>query len=193
MSDDRHVKLSAELIADERFGISRTRAQRTLRVTTQRGIRSAILPISRRYRADRIFGVRRLNGKFATDTVYGKIKSLRGNVGSQLFSHKCGFKAAYPIQRIDGDHVGNALTQFISDFGVLEHLTFDGASVQTGVRTRFMDAIRKYEVKYHVSGPRQPNENPAGEQSIHQQVKKRWYRIMLKKKVPARLWDYGIN
>jgi hypothetical protein len=52
-----------------------------------------------------------------------------------------------------------------------------------------MDAIRRYEVKYHVSGPRRPNENPA-EQGIHE-LKKRWYRIMLKKKVPPRLWDYG--
>jgi hypothetical protein len=70
-----------------------------------------------------------------------------------------------------------------------DHLTFDGATVQTGPKTRFMSAIRRYEIKYHVSGPRRPNENPA-EQSIHE-VKKRWYRIMLKKKVPIRLWDYG--
>ena len=37
ISDERHVKLSADLIA-ERFGITPTRAQRTIRVTTQRGI-----------------------------------------------------------------------------------------------------------------------------------------------------------
>ena len=188
VSNERHVKVSAELIA-ERFGISPIRAQRTLRVTTQRGVRSAILPITRRYRADRVFGVKRLNGKFATDTAYGKVRSLRGNIGCQLYSHKCGFKACYPIQKIDGNHVGDALTQFISDFGVPQHLTFDGASVQTGPKTRFMETIRRYEIKYHVSGPRRPNENPA-EQSIHE-VKKRWYRIMLKKKVPMRLWDFG--
>jgi len=190
VSDERHTKVSAELIA-ERFGIGPIRAQRTLRVTTQRGIRSAILPISRRYRADRIFGIKRLNGKFATDTAYGKLRSLRSNVGSQLYSHKCGFKVAYPVQRVDGNHVGDTLTQFISDFGVPEHLTFDGAAVQTGPKTKFMQAIRKYEIKYHVSGPRRPNENPA-EQSIHE-VKKRWYRVMLKKKVPSRLWDYGFT
>ena len=78
VSDERHVKVSAELIA-ERFGIGPARAQRTLRVTTQRGIQSAILPISRRYRADRVFGVRRLNGKFATDTAYhGKDTLTKG-------------------------------------------------------------------------------------------------------------------
>jgi hypothetical protein len=116
---------------------------------------------------------------------------LRSNVGSQLYSHKCGFKAAYPIRRVDGNHVGDTLTQFVSDFGAPEHLTFDGAAVQTGPKTKFMQAIRRYEIKYHVSGPRRPNENPA-EQSIHE-VKKRWYQIMLKKKVPPRLWDYGFT
>jgi hypothetical protein len=180
VSNERHAKVSAELVA-ERFSIGPLRAQRTLRVTTQRGVRSAILPLSRRYRADRIFGIKRLNGKFATDTAYGKIRSLRNNVGSQLYSHKCGFKAAYPIQKVDGNKVGDTLTQFVSDFGVPEHLTFDGAAVHTGPKTKFMQAIRKYEIKYHVSGPQRPNENPA-EQSIHE-VKKRWYRIMLKKKV----------
>jgi hypothetical protein len=83
---------------------------------------------------------------------------LRGNIGSQVYFHKCGFKVSYPIQKIDGNYVGDTLTQFISDYGVPEHLTFDGASVQTGPKTRFMDAIRKYEIKYHVSGPRRPNE-----------------------------------
>ena len=59
--------MSAELLAG-RFGIGLERARHNLKATTQRGTRSALLPISRRYRADRQFGVRRLNGKFATDT-----------------------------------------------------------------------------------------------------------------------------
>jgi hypothetical protein len=42
---------------------------------------------------------------------------------------------------------------------------------------------------YHVSAPRRPNKNPA-EQGIHE-LKKHWYRIMLKGKVPLRLWNYG--
>ena len=131
VSDERHTKASAELIA-ELFGIGPTRPQRTLQVSTQRGVRSVILPISRRYRADRVFGVKRLNGKFATDTAYGKLRSLRSNIGCQLYSHKSGFKTAYPIEEIDGNHVGNALTQFINNYGAPEQLTFDGAAVQTG-------------------------------------------------------------
>ena len=55
-----------------------------------------------------------------------------------------------------------------------------------------MDAIRRgYEIKYHVSGPRRPNKNPA-EQSIHE-IKRRGYHVMLKKKVLPRLWEYGFT
>ena len=141
VSTERHAKVSAELLAD-RFRIGPKRAQRTLRVTTQRGVRSAILLISGRYRADRVFGVKRLNGKFATDTAYGRIKSLRGNVGSQIYPHKCGFKVVHPIPKVNGNYVGDTLAQFIGDFGVPERLTFDGASVQKGPITWFMDVIR---------------------------------------------------
>ena len=140
VSDARHVKVSADLIA-ERFGIGPTWAQRTLRVTTQRGVRSVILLITRRYQADRVFWVKRLNGKQATDMAYGKVQSLRSNIGCQLYSHNCGFKACCPIQKIDGNHVGDTLTHFISNYGAPQHLAFDGASVQTGPKTRFMDAI----------------------------------------------------
>ena len=116
VSSERHSKVTAELVA-ERFGISPVRAQRTLRVKTQRGIRSAILLIRRRYRADRMFAVKRFHGKFATDTAYSKkVKLLRGNIGAQWFTHKCGFKASYPMQRKNGDSVGHALTQFINDY-----------------------------------------------------------------------------
>ncbi len=83
VSDEQHSKVSAEMIA-ERYGIGPVRAQKTLRVTTQRGVGSAILPISRRYRADRVFGVKKLNGTFSTYTAYGKLRSLRSKVGAQI-------------------------------------------------------------------------------------------------------------
>lgn len=146
VSSERHVKVSAELLAD-RFGIGPKRAQRTIHVTTQHGVRSAILPISRRYQADRVFNVKCLAGKFAMDTAYGTLKSLRENVGSQVYSHKCRFKTAYPMMKVDGNQVGDNLTQFIGNYGAPpEHLTFDGASVQTGLKMRFMQAIRRCEI-----------------------------------------------
>ena len=79
-----------------------------LRETRQRGTRSAILPIGRRYRADRMYDVKRLNGQFSTDTLYGNVTSLRGNKASQIYSHKCGFKTAYHISKVNNEQVGQS-------------------------------------------------------------------------------------
>ena len=68
-------KRAAEMLADS-FGIGLERARQTLKAITQRGTRSALLPIVKRYRADRQFGVKRLNDKFATDTIWAKIRNL---------------------------------------------------------------------------------------------------------------------
>ena len=86
VSNKQHAKVSAELVA-ERFGICPLCAQQTVRVTTQRGVRSATLPLSRRYRADRLFGIKWLNGKLATDTACEKMRSLR---------NKCRFTIILP-------------------------------------------------------------------------------------------------
>jgi hypothetical protein len=120
-------------------------------------MRSAILPISRRYRADKRFMVKRLQGKFATDTLYPKVKSLRSNMATQLYMHKCGFVKPYHLKRVDGENVGDTLADFIHEFGAPESLTFDGAAVQVGSNTRFMKLIRQNDINYHVSSPRRPN------------------------------------
>ena len=189
VSTERHRKASAESIA-ELWGIGLKRAYATLDATLQRGTRSAILPISRRYRSDRIHGMKRLATKFATDTIYPDEKSLNGHTCAQIFSTKAGFAVAYPMDNNTSASIDQALRNFSHDFGIPQHLTFDGATTQTGKHTEFMKTIRKYDIKHHVSSPRRPNENPA-EGSI-QLIKRRWFRIMTKQLVPQRFWDYGL-
>lgn len=191
ISNDRHSRVSHDVLA-ERFAIIGTeRAKATMRVTTQRGLRSAILPLSRRYRADRMYLANRLNGKFATDLAYFKVKSLHQNIAAQIYSHKCGFMSPHPIPRVDGENIGNTLSEFISDYGIPDHLTFDGAAAQVGSQTRLMKLVKKNEINWHVSAPRRPNQNPA-EGSIRE-LKKKFYRIKLKKGVSDRLWDYLVK
>ena len=189
-STDRHAKATAEAIAD-RFGIGIERARATMAATTQRGTRSAILPISRRYHADRMFEVKRLKGKFSTDTLWYKNRTIRGNVASQVYSHKCGFTAIYHLTKANGEQVGNSLNDFVHEYGAPSHLTYDGAAVQIGSKTRFTNSIRKYDIQSHVSGPRRPNENPS--EAAIRELKKRWYRIQSRKQVPNRLSDYGLT
>ena len=115
ISTDRHSQLTAETLS-ENFMIGPGRAKATLDATIQRGTKSAILPIARRYRADRMFKVPRLHSKFATDTVWMKKKSLRSNIASQLYTHKCGFNAPYHMIKANGENVGNSLNDFVHDY-----------------------------------------------------------------------------
>lgn len=96
VSTQRHSKATAETLC-KRFLISPNKARATLQATTQKGLRSAILPIGRRYRADRMFDVRRLHGKFYTDTLWGTTNSLRSHAASQVYYHKCSFVAIYHL------------------------------------------------------------------------------------------------
>ena len=134
--------------------------------------------------------MKRLNSRFATDTFYADQKSLNQNMCAQIYSHKNGLTAIYPMERATGDTIGQSLLNFGRDYGIPEHLTFDGASAQVGKNTLFMKTIRKFQCAYHVSSPRRPNENPA--EAAIQETKKRWYRAMMKRHVPKRLWDFGI-
>jgi hypothetical protein len=59
VSTERHSSATAEALS-ERFGIGIHRARRTLDATLQNGVRSALLPLERRYRADRRKKIKKL-------------------------------------------------------------------------------------------------------------------------------------
>ena len=73
-SSERHTDVSPQDLS-ERWNISIQQATATLKKTTQWFIRSAVLPLLRRYRADRMFKRKTLDGKWATDTMDGRCKS----------------------------------------------------------------------------------------------------------------------
>ena len=54
ISDERHTSVTPAILS-ERWCIGIVQARNMIKVTTQKGVRSAILPLSRRYRADRVF------------------------------------------------------------------------------------------------------------------------------------------
>ena len=190
ISYERHKKLNAKTLS-ENWCVGLIKAQATLEATTQNFKRSAILPISRRYRADRFYDLKKLDGKFSTDTIWADVKSVNQHKYAQVYTHKCGFSVVYPIDNMTGDAIGQTLIDFIHDFGIPAFLTFDGHKSQVNSGSLFMRTIRKHHIKFHVSEPRKPEQNPA-EGGIRE-LKRRWYHIMVKKSVPRRLWDYGIT
>ena len=77
-----------------------------LKVNTQQFKMSAILPISRRYRADMFYNVNKLNEKFSA--------------------------ISYNMDSITVDNTGLSLQDFTHDYVVSAHLTFDGHPLQVG-------------------------------------------------------------
>ena len=57
------------------------------------------MPLSRRYRADRMFQKKLLDGMWDFDTMYGQTKSLDGNIFAQFFSNGTLFAEIYPMSR----------------------------------------------------------------------------------------------
>ena len=188
VSSNRHSQVTSENLSD-RWNIGLRQARQTLQVTTQKGVRSAIMPLSRRYRTDLMYQQRKLrNQKFYTDTLIGKYKSLTNNTCMQIFANEAQFVKAYPMQ--SKGSAGAALRQFVRDYGVPEKLTSDGAGEQSGPNTEFMRIVRKHGIDHHLSEPHRPNQNRA--ESVIREVKRKWFRQMTKRRVPKRLWDYGI-
>jgi hypothetical protein len=65
LSQDRHSRTTPEELS-ERWGLSIAQAKLTLKATTRNLVRSALMPLARRYRVDRMFQPNRIEGIFAT-------------------------------------------------------------------------------------------------------------------------------
>ena len=128
-SKERHATVTSSDLS-ERWYIGLGQATQTLKVTTQRFMRSAILLLARRYRMDRMFIRPRICGTIYTDTMNGRYKSLDDNKHAQIFANESFFATAYPMEHKSS--AGQALKQFISDFGIPDKLVCDGAAEQVG-------------------------------------------------------------
>ena len=135
----------------ERWFICLKQATQTIKSTSQRLLRSAILPLAQRYRADRMYKCPRLRGVVYTDTMHGHFKSLDGNKYAQIFTTEDYFAAAYPME--SKALASDALKEFITDYGVPGKIILDRAGEQTGKRSTFMEQVQKHHIDYHVTEP----------------------------------------
>ena len=86
------------------------------------------------------------------------------------------------MQDAKSSTVARSLENFCHDFGVPNFLTFDSATNQKGLRSVFITTICEHHIDHHVSSPRRYNEKST--EGIVRILKTRWYRIMMKKRVP---------
>ena len=86
---------------------------------------------------------------------------------------------------------GDALRTFINDVGVPGNLIVDGPKEQNGRNTKFTKQVRKHDIQLHVIDPERHNQN-SGE-SVIRELRRKWFRVMIRKWVPRKFWDYGVR
>ena len=105
LSKNRHSSTTAEDLS-KRWGLSISQAALTLKVTTRKLTRSAIMPLTRRYRADQMFDVRSIHAKMSTDTMDARFHSIHDEKYFQVFGNKKIFVEAYTINKKSDFHLG---------------------------------------------------------------------------------------
>ena len=126
----------------------------TLKTTTQIGIRHAVRPLSRRYRTDtQMMHYRRLDTTFYSNTMFSKVKSLKGNVCAQVFVAENCVRVQPMTTKADA---GRVLQVLAEDVGVPNHILVDGSKEQTGPNTMFMKTVRWLKMKIRNTEPYSP-------------------------------------
>ena len=185
----RHSSVTPEELA-RKWRIGLQTAKDTLKVTTQNGIRHALHPLKRRYRTDNMsLSLRRLNTRFYTDTLFAKVKSLKGNTCAQVFAtDDIGFVRVHPMS--SKSQAGEALRGLAEDIGVPNEIVCDGASEQVGPKSDFYKTVNYLRSRIKQTEPYSPWQNNA--ETAIRELKKRWKHRMATKRIPRRLWDFGL-
>jgi hypothetical protein len=162
-------------------------AASTLKATTQLVVRHALHPLHKRFRTEAAqlrypcLGGR--FGRFSSDTMFAKTKSIRGNMMAQIFSNDIDFTKLIPMER-KGE--GDSLMEFIHDTGIPSEIHTDGSKEQT--LGKWKEIIRKFDIKHTMSEPYSPWQVGA-ERSVRE-VKKFTQNLMNNTKALKCLWDY---
>ena len=185
---NRHSDISAESLAKKwRIGIPQ--AVRTLRRTTQQGIRQAIHPITRRYRTDTLsMRYRRLRATFYTDTVPVNVKSIRQHTHFQTYTSE-NFVHVHPMR--GEKEAAQSLLHLAQDVGIPAELKSDNAPLLTGPTSDFVKQAEFLRLKLTSTEPYTQRHNLSeGEIRV---LKRRWKNRMALLRVPKRLWCYALQ
>ena len=188
---NRHTKMDAENLA-KTWDVPIATAAKTMKVTTQKGIRTAIHPMNRRYRQlGHLSNTKRVKGHWYADFLHSPVRSLAGNIGGMVYTNGMGFTVLYPTRTANSDDAKKTYDQFVTDVGVPEKLTTDLAAAFVGPHTPFKKAIDKDRVDYTMSEKDRKNQNYAAEMEIGH-LRRRYKRSKGNRNFPDRLWDYAM-
>ena len=189
---NRHSTVTPERVAEiYRCGIER--AKETLRLTTQRHVRKSQGVPGRRYRVPKIEEEYRwLEGVWHSDTLFPGIKSINNEVALQTFTNgEVTFAVA--LRAKSDEELEKALRTFMKDVGIPRQMVTDMAPEMTGCYTGWQKIVRRHPHMTHkFSEPGRHNQNGKVEVE-NRELRKFWYRVMMEKKMPVRLWGYAFR
>ena len=183
---DKKSVITKEVLA-QRWRIGLDTAQRTLRATTQRGIRTFLNPTDRRVstRSPQLNFSMLRDRKMYTDTMFAKIKSARGNTCAQVWTNGQGYDLFYPL-RTKADAY-STISRMVHDMdGIPEVIVSDGAAEQNS--EKWKAEIRHFRSRHHVTEPYSQWQNRA-ERNIGE-LKRGIQAATKRARSPKRLWDY---
>ena len=180
----KHSITAEHLASTWDIGIERARA--TIKVTTQRGIRTVANPsLSRRFRTnDRQLRYRRLRQDVFGDTMVSGVKSQKQNKYAQVFATPFQWSRVYPMQLKSQAH--DALSLLFKQSGVPTAMIVDGSKEQT--LGEFNRKCQQADCRLKQLEPHSQWGNSA-ESSIRE-LKRGSARKMLKQRSPKVLWDH---
>jgi hypothetical protein len=183
VTSDREFWVSAESLS-RTWGIGSLAAQRTLKATTQRGVRTVAFPsVERRWPTwDLALRYRKLNHAVYHYTLKLSVTSLRGNRCSEMYASR-----NFPIKRKSDVH--ETLDIFLSRYGIPEALISDGAKAYTGGQC--CQKERDAGCFCKLTDPYSPWQNRA--EGEIREVKRLAGGWMIKSQSPRRLWDYCLE
>ena len=174
----------------KRWNIGLKAATQTIKVTTQRGVRTILHPtLSRRFRTnDRQLRYRRLPCEVFTDTLEASTPSWhRQNWYAQVFTTRSGWTRVYPMRKKSDAH--EALSLLAQRDGVPSSIIMDGAREQT--MAEFRRKAKEMGCHIKVTEPYSPWQNAA--EGAIRELKKGAGRKMTKSQAPPKLWDHCLE
>ena len=187
-SKNKNAITPEELARKWQIGIKT--AARTLKATTHTCVRS-VGDITRRFRTEKAhMRYRRLttrHGLFYVDTLFSKVKSIRGFTCGNLYTNSMGFRKFFPMKDNTQAQNKRSLQAFIHLVGLPERLHADNHKSFT--QGEFKQQCNKYGINQSFTEPYSPWQNRA-EAGIRE-VKSYARKLMQRTQAPIRLWCYA--
>ena len=170
-----------------RWGIGKELAMRTLKVTTQRGLRNFNTSLHKRYdtRLPHMSYSTMKGKRFYTDTLFAGTKSIRLNQVAQVWSDGNGYCLFFPLHS-KGDAPATITPVIRHLNGIPEIVVSDGAREVNS--QKWKDEISNYRIRHHITEPHSQWQNKA--EAEIREVKRMIKHHMYKSRCPKRFWDY---